>query len=96
MMLSALGIGLVCGLLAIGLNASVHAVRGALGGSEWGPWAILFPAAGMGLAVYLIRSLMKDFAGHGVSDVIQSMAVGTKSLRRRMIASRFVGSLLTV
>ena len=96
MMLSALGIGLVCGLLAIGLNASVHAVRGALGGSEWGPWVILFPAAGMGLAVYLIRSLMKDFAGHGVSDVIQGMTAGTKSLRRRMIASRFVGSLLTV
>ena len=96
MMTAALAIGLVCGLLAVGLNWSVHSLRLFITELDLGWRAIFFPALGAGIAIFLVRSLMNDSAGHGVSDVIKAMAMGSETLRRRMIYSRFFGSLLTV
>ena len=39
---------------------------------------------------------MHDNDGHGVSSVIKAIAMGSGTLRRRMIYSRFFGSFLTV
>ena len=96
MMTAALAIGLVCGILAVGLNWSVHSLRLFITELDLGWRAIFFPALGAGIAIFLVRSLMHDSAGHGVSDVIKAMAMGSETLRRRMIYSRFFGSLLTV
>ena len=96
MMTVALAIGLVCGILAVGLNWSVHSLRLFITELDLGWLAIFFPALGAGIAIFLVRSLMHDSAGHGVSDVIKAMAMGSEALRRRMIYSRFFGSLLTV
>jgi len=96
MMTAALAIGLVCGILAVGLNWSVHSLRLFITELDLGWRAIFFPALGAGIAIFLVRSLMHDSAGHGVSDVIKAMAMGSEVLRRRMIYSRFFGSLLTV
>ena len=96
MMTVALAIGLVCGILAVGLNWSVHSLRLFITELDLGWRAIFFPALGAGIAIFLVRSLMHDSAGHGVSDVIKAMAMGSEALRRRMIYSRFFGSLLTV
>ena len=96
MMTAALAIGLVCGILAVGLNWSVHSLRLFITELDLGWCAIFFPALGAGIAIFLVRSLMHDSAGHGVSDVIKAMAMGSEALRRRMIYSRFFGSLLTV
>ena len=96
MMTAALAIGLVCGILAVGLNWSVHSLRLFITELDLGWRVIFFPALGAGIAVFLVRSLMQDSAGHGVSDVIKAMAMGSEALRRRMIYSRFIGSLLTV
>ena len=96
MMTAALAIGLVCGILAVGLNWSVHSLRLFITELDLGWRAIFFPALGAGIAIFLVRSLMHDSAGHGVSDVIKAMAMGSEALRRRMIYSRFFGSLLTV
>ena len=96
MMTAALAIGPVCGILAVGLNWSVHSLRLFITELDLGWRAIFFPALGAGIAIFLVRSLMHDSAGHGVSDVIKAMAMGSEALRRRMIYSRFFGSLLTV
>ena len=96
MMTVALAIGLVCGTLAVGLNWSVHSLRLFITELDLGWRAIFFPALGAGIAIFLVRSLMHDSAGHGVSDVIKAMVMGSEELRRRMIYSRFFGSLLTV
>ncbi|MBT4628850.1 MAG: hypothetical protein HOC08_01475, partial [Deltaproteobacteria bacterium] len=96
MMTVALVIGLGCGVLAVGLNWSVHSLRLFISDLDLGWQAIFFPALGAGIAVFLVRSLMHDSAGHGVSDVIKAIAMGSEGLRRRMIFSRFFGSFLTV
>jgi len=96
MMTAALVIGLGCGVLAVGLNWSVHSLRLFISDLDLGWRAIFFPALGAGIAVFLVRSLMHDSAGHGVSDVIKAIAMGSEGLRRRMIFSRFFGSFLTV
>ena len=96
MMTAALAIGLVCGILAVGLNWSVHSLRLFITELDLGWRAIFFPALGAGIAIFCVRSIMHDSSGHGVSDVIKAMAMGSEALRRRMIYSRFFGSLLTV
>jgi len=96
MMTAALVLGIAAGILSVGLNWSVHALREFSQNLEAGWLAILFPAIGAGLAVFMIRSMMKDFSGHGVSDVITAMTIGSERLPRRMIFSRFFGSLFTV
>ncbi len=96
MMTAALAIGLGCGVLAVGLNWSVHSLRLFISDLDLGWRVVFFPALGAGIAVFLVRSLMHDSAGHGVSDVIKAIAMGSEGLRRRMIFSRFFGSFLTV
>lgn len=96
MMTAALGIGLVCGILAVSLNWSVHTLRLFIAGLDLGWRSIFFPALGAGIAVFFVRYLMHDNEGHGVSSVIKAIAMGSGSLRRRMIYSRFFGSFLTV
>ena len=96
MMTAALGIGIVCGVIAVGLNLSVHYLRVYITKLDLGWQTIFFPAIGAGLAVFLVRSIINDTADHGVSSVIKAITIGSKSLKRRMIYSRFLGSLMTV
>ena len=96
MMTTALVIGLFCGIISVGLNLSVHTLRLFITKLDLGWTAIFFPALGAGVAVYFVRYLINDMDGHGVSSVIKAIAMGSKSLKRRMIYSRFFGSILTV
>ena len=96
MMTTALVIGLFCGIISVGLNLSVHYLQFFITKLDLGWTAIFFPALGVGLAVYFVRSLINDMDGHGVPSVIKAIAMGSKSLKRRMIYSRFIGSILTV
>ncbi|MEC7541920.1 MAG: hypothetical protein VX759_13135, partial [SAR324 cluster bacterium] len=77
MMTAALVLGIAAGILSVGLNWSVHALREFSQNLGAGWLAILLPAIGAGLAVFMIRSMMKDFSGHGVSDVITAMTIGS-------------------
>ena len=96
MMTTALVIGIFCGIIAVGLNLSVHTLSKFITKLNLGWPAIFFPALGAGIAVYIVRSLINDMDGHGVSSVIKAIAMGSKSLKRRMIYSRFFGSFLTI
>ena len=96
MMTAALVLGVITGIMSVCLNISVHGLREGIDNLSLGWVIILFPAAGAGIAVYMIRSMMKDQSGHGVADVIKAMTLGSELLQRRMIFSRFFGSFFTV
>ncbi|MBF0352000.1 MAG: chloride channel protein [SAR324 cluster bacterium] len=96
MMVFALVLGLVSGALSVALNYSVHLVSSWSESVSQTSWGVLLPAVGAGVAVFLIRHVLRDQSGHGVPDVIKSVTLGSKFLPRRMLASRFLGSLLTV
>lgn len=96
MMIGAIIVGLGCGLLAVGLNWSVHYLQSFVNGISLGFFNFLTPAIGAGMAVFLIRFLLKDSGGHGVPEVIKSVTLGKGELSKRTIGSRFLGSLLTV
>jgi CIC family chloride channel protein len=95
MMLCALLIGAGSGLLAVSLNFGVHALHELIASlPEF--WQIFAPAIGVGFAVFLIRNVLLDASGHGVPEVIQAVLVDVGNLRRRMIFSRYFGSMFTV
>ena len=96
MMTAALAIGLICGLIAVGLNLSVHFLSTYIMKLNLGWATIFFPALGAGIAVFFVRNMINDIDGHGVSSVIKAIAISSESLKRRMIFSRFFGSILTV
>ena len=96
MMTAALLIGIICGIIAVGLNLSVHFLSTFIIKLDLGWRTIIFPAIGSGIAVLLVRSLINDMDNHGVSSVIKAITMGSESLKRRMIYSRFFGSILTV
>ena len=92
-MTAALAIGLICGLIAVGLNLSVHFLSTYIMKLNLGWVAIFFPALGAGIAVFFVRNLINDIDGHGVSSVIKAIAISSESLKRRMIFSRFFGNV---
>jgi CIC family chloride channel protein len=95
MMLCALIIGAGSGVLAVSLNWGVHFLQESiLFLPDLGQ--ILMPALGAGLAVFMIRNLLRDPSGHGVPEVIQAVLHDARNLKKRMIFSRFFGSLFTV
>ena len=67
MMTAALVLGSAAGILSVGLNWTVHGLREFSQTLDVGWMVIVFPALGAGIAVFMIRSRMKDFSGHGVS-----------------------------
>ena len=95
MMLCALIIGAGSGVLAVSLNWGVHFLQESiLFLPDLGQ--ILMPALGAGLAVFMIRNLLRDPSGHGVPEVIHAVLHDARNLKKRMILSRFFGSLFTV
>ncbi|MGK5091022.1 chloride channel protein [Deltaproteobacteria bacterium TL4] len=96
MMLCALMIGVGCGVLAVGLNWGVHALKSFVQQGQSHVWFVLVPAFGAGIGVFIVKSLFNDLDPHGVPSVINSVSLGDGELKRRMIITRFLGSLLTV
>lgn len=89
-------VGIFSGLAGVLLNTSVHAIE------DWrhhldNPYLLLvLPAIGALVGVFLQLRVFRDFSGHGVPDVIQSVTTGRGLLPKRMAFSRLVSSCLTV
>ncbi len=54
------------------------------------------PGLGIVLTVVVLKSLIKDFGGHGVPEVIASVGASRGRLRFRSSYSQLVGSLITI
>ena len=90
--------GLLCGLAAVILKLSIHGIQGLLAGTFSGaPWAyLLLPGVGMLLSFLIVRYIVKDNIGHGVTKVLQAVSRSESRIKRHNTWSSLVTSALTI
>ena len=90
--------GLLCGLAAVALKVSIHSIQGWLSGIMPGsrlPYLVL-PGVGMLLSLLIVRYVVRDNIGHGVTKVLQAVSKNESKIRRHNIWSSLVTSALTI
>ena len=90
--------GALCGLAAVLLKLSIHAIQGGLAQlmppSRW-PFLVL-PGVGMLLSYLIVRYIVRDNIGHGVTKVLQAVSKNESKIKRHNIWSSLVTSALTI
>ena len=90
--------GLLCGLAAVLLKMSIHAIQSSLSlwhdGARWAYF--LLPGVGMLLSLLIVRYLVKDNIGHGVTKVLQAVSKNESKIKRHNVWSSLVTSALTI
>ena len=90
--------GLLCGLAAVVLKLSIHGIQDGLKSlfpdSRW-PFLIL-PGVGMLLSGLIVRYLVRDNIGHGVTKVLQAVSKNESKIKRHNVWSSLVTSALTI
>ncbi len=90
--------GLLCGLAAVLLKQAIHLIQGGLetlfSGSRW-PY-LLLPGVGMLLSGLIVRYLVRDNIGHGVTKVLQAVSKNESKIKRHNVWSSLVTSALTI
>ena len=90
--------GLLCGLAAVLLKLAIHTIQGSLAnwhsGSRWAYF--LLPGVGMLLSGLIVRFVVKDNIGHGVTKVLQAVSKNESKIRRHNVWSSLVTSALTI
>jgi len=90
--------GLLCGLAAVVLKLAIHFIQNRL--SLWhahAHWAyFLLPGVGMLLSFLIVRYLVKDNIGHGVTKVLQAVSKNESKIKRHNVWSSMVTSALTI
>ena len=90
--------GLLCGLAAVILKVSIHAIQDALAGIMPGsriPFLVL-PGVGMLLSLLIVKYVVRDNIGHGVTKVLQAVSRSESKIKRHNIWSSLVTSALTI
>jgi len=90
--------GLLCGLAAVLLKLAIHTIQGSLANWHSGArWAyFLLPGVGMLLSGLIVRFVVKDNIGHGVTKVLQAVSKNESKIRRHNVWSSLVTSALTI
>jgi len=90
--------GLLCGLAAVLLKLAIHTIQGSLAnwhsGARW--TYFLLPGVGMLLSGLIVRFVVKDNIGHGVTKVLQAVSKNESKIRRHNVWSSLVTSALTI
>ena len=90
--------GILCGLAAVLLKLAIHWIQSQLAtitGPH--PWAMLvLPGVGMILSLLIVRYLVKDNIGHGVTKVLQAVSKNESKIKRHNCWSSLVTSALTI
>ena len=90
--------GLLCGCAAVLLKTAIHAIHHGLqslvGDSTW--LYILLPGVGMLLSLLIVRYIVKDNIGHGVTKVLQAVSKNESKIKRHNMYSSLVTSALTI
>ena len=90
--------GALSGLAAVLLKLSIHAIQGSLA-SLAGKGRLLylvFPGIGMLLSLLIVRYLVRDNIGHGVTKVLQAVSKNESKIRRHNCWSSLLTSALTI
>lgn len=90
--------GLLCGLAAVALKVSIHLIQGWLSGIMPGSRLLflVFPGVGMLLSLLIVRNVVKDNIGHGVTKVLQAVSKNESKIKRHNAWSSLVTSALTI
>jgi len=90
--------GILCGLAAVLLKLAIHWIQSQLAAvTDRHPWAILvLPGVGMLLSLLIVRYLVKDNIGHGVTKVLQAVSKNESKIKRHNCWSSLVTSALTI
>ena len=94
-------VGVLCGGAAVLLKTAIHwiysgVVLSSVRATGWGWLYILFPGAGMLLAFLIVRHLVRDNIGHGVTKVLVAVSKNESKIRPHNMYSSLVTSALTI
>ena len=90
--------GILCGLAAVALKTTIHAIQhgleGLMPGSRW--LYLVFPGVGMLLSLLIVRYIVRDNIGHGVTKVLQAVSKNESKIKKHNCWSSLVTSALTI
>ena len=90
--------GVLCGLAAVLLKVTIRAIHHGLaslvGEANW--LYLLLPGAGMLLSFLIVRYLVRDNIGHGVTKVLQAVSKNESKIKSHNTFSSLVTSALTI
>lgn len=92
----AIVVGVASSMVAVLLRSGVHELFQALARFRGAWWAVLLPAGGALLGVWIVRLLFRETPGHGVPMVLEAVSRRGGHMRRRSIFSRLFGSMVNV
>ncbi len=90
--------GLLCGGAAVLLKLAIHAIQAGLDSVvPQGSWpSLLLPGAGMLLSLLIVRYIVRDHIGHGVTKVLQAVSKNESKIERHNVWSSLLTSALTI
>ena len=90
--------GLLCGGAAVLLKWTIHTLQHSLllwhGNARWA--YLLLPGVGMLLSLLIVRYLVKDNIGHGVTKVLQAVSKNESKIKSHNCWSSLLTSALTI
>ena len=90
--------GILCGLAAVLLKVTIRAIHHGLdslaGDAHW--LFLLLPGVGMLLSFLIVRYIVRDNIGHGVTKVLQAVSKNESKIKRHTMVSSLVTSALTI
>jgi CIC family chloride channel protein len=90
--------GALCGLAAVALKIAIHWIQEELSAiTTPHPWAVLvLPGVGMFVSMLIVRYIVKDKIGHGVTKVLQAVSKNESKIKNHNCWSSLVTSALTI
>lgn len=89
-------VGLLAGLLALGLHEGTHFLQHLLAPLQGSLAVLVLPALGALAGSWVVVHLLKEPPGHGVPEVVRAVCREGGRMHPRSIVSRWLGSLLHV
>ena len=93
-------VGLVAGIAAVTLKTSVHFIQGflresvSISGFDF--LYIAYPLAGIFLTVLISKYILKEYLGHGITQILYSISKNSSLIKKGKMYSRMVTSAITV
>ena len=93
-------VGLLCGAAAVLLKMAIHWIHAGVsivaGASGFSWLYILFPGLGMLLSLLIVRYIVRDNIGHGVTKVLVAISKNESKIKRHNLFSSMITSALTI
>jgi len=92
-------VGIACGAAAVLLDWLIHLIRSTAtshidGSNNW--WLLVLPGLGMLLSMLIVRFLIRDNIGHGVTKVLQAVSKNESKIRSHNTWSSVLTSSITI